>query len=646
MVALAGTAGNLAVRLASADAFDVRELVVHERLSALFEVTALALCANPSVDFEAAVGKPASFALTGPFGAERSWAGLCNGLVQTATEPSGLTTYRITIVPTLWLATQRRNYRVFQQMSEPQIVQKLLAEWEIDAQLKIDQGAYKPRKYRVQYGESDYAFICRMLEDAGISFYFDAGAPGAPLVLSDAPQSNPPRLPPIPFRDSAARPRGHYVSAVQAGRQLRPGRYTMRDHDYRRPADYELEGGVAAQAVAAEAKLERYHYVPGAFLFRAQAGEDTPSADDKGKTRAQEPEAKALAQRRLDAQRGPASRVAFSTNAHDLGPGVVMSILDHPRADLGAGKPLLVVESSIVGYHDADWVQSCEAQSAVYRPPLDTPRPRALGVESATVVGPAGEEIHCDEFGRVRVQFHWDRAGKRDDNSSCWIHVAQPWSGAGWGAITLPRIGQEVLVQFLGADPDRPVVVGRVYTNLQKVPYKLPEHRTRSGWRTSSTCQTGGYNEIMLEDKAGEELFGVQAERDFRKLVKHDETIDVGNDRSLTVGRNHTKLVNENEREVTGMNRSVTVGVDRSTRIDGCDGTKVGGRYTVAISRGDEDSGGGSSTSVTMEQGKIVLSTGEGATITLEGGKVKIEGDSIELRASGSITAKPPVTPG
>src|SRR6185369_3912641 len=157
---------------------------------------------------------------------------------------------------------------------------------------------------------------------------------------------------------------------------------------------------------------------------------------------------------------------------------------------------------------------------APYHPAMKTPKPKTEGVESATVVGPAGQEIHCDEFGRIRVQFHWDREGQFDDNSSIWIHVNQPWGGAGYGASNLPRIGQEVLVDFLGGDPDRPVVVGRVYTALQPTPYTLPANKTQSGRKSNSTGGGGGFNEIRFEDAVGSELFSTQAERDHEALVK------------------------------------------------------------------------------------------------------------------------------
>jgi type VI secretion system secreted protein VgrG len=675
--------GNLVVTVASGDTFDIREFSVHERISSLFNVSLIALSDSTNIDFDAIVGQPARFMLsTGAGGASsvRIWTGICNELQQLAAEEEGLSTYRLSIVPTLWLATQRRNHRMFQHLSEPDIVKKLLAEWNIEPELKIDGPAYKKRKYRVQYAESDYAFICRMLEDAGVSFYFEAKEGESTLVLSDAPQSNEPRAHKIAFRDNPTVANKEHVTSVLIGQKVRPGRYTMRDHDYRRPPTYKLVAGASASRLSVEDKLERFHYTPGAFLFGTdKGGDDSPNADDKGKTRTDETEAAVLAKKRLEAKRSEGSVVSFSTNAHDLAPGVVMSILDHPRADLGANKRLLIIEAVLNGTNDGEWQHHCEARSAdaPFRPPLSTPKPKISGVESATVVGPAGAEIHTDEFGRVRVHFHWDRESKMDENSSCWIHVSQPWGGSGYGGSNLPRVGQEVLVDFLGGDPDRPVITGRVFTNLQKVPYKLPENKTQSGWKSSSTGGTGGYNEIMFEDSAGKELLRMQAERDLNKLVKHDESVTIGNDRTknvknneavtigndrtknvknnedvtignnrsklvknnedVTIGNNMSKMVKNNEREVTGTNRSIVVGVNRSAQVGGIDSTIVGVTHSIMVSPPGE--GGGAATSQTIENQKIVLSTGSGATITLEGSEVKIQAARITLTADAFLGA-------
>ncbi len=653
--------GHLSVNVASGDVLDVRQFTVHERLSSLFRVTLVVVSDNPNVDFEAAVGRPARFSIAGTMATPRFWSGICAELHQIAVEEGGLSTYHLDIVPSLWLATQRRNYRMFQHISELDIGLTLLSEWGIEPVKRIS-GTHKKRKYRVQYGESDFAFLCRMFEDAGITFFFEQTDGETKLVLADAPQTAEAH-PPIHYRDDVTTAHGAYVTRTRIGRRVRPGKYTIRDHDYRKDPKYKLAAS-ASSGGSVEDKLERYHYTPGAFLFGADRGDATPHADDRGKARTDEAEGAVLAQKRLDAKRGSASTCSFETNVAALAPGVVMSLLGHSRSDLGEGKKWLIVESVMSGARDGDWTHHCEAQSATipYRPPLITPKPKTQGVESATVVGPAGEEIHCDEFGRVRVHFHWDRESQMDDKSSCWIHVNQPWGGAGYGGSALPRIGQEVLVDFLGGDPDRPVIIGRVYTNLQKTPYKLPDNKTQTGIKSNSTGNTGGYNEIMFEDSAGKELLRVQAERDMQSLIKHDKRETVGNDRTRLVGRNEnitigqdlTKMVNRNEREVTGVNRSVTVGVNRSTQIGSIDSTIVGDTHTVIVSPPGEGWGGDTSITIThnkivldtgagaeisMTPARIELSTGAGASITLEGPIIKLEAVEIVLESSVLLKA-------
>jgi type VI secretion system secreted protein VgrG len=507
---------------------------------------------------------------------------------------------------------------MFQLKTEVDIALDLLKEWGISPTKRLA-GVYKKRKYRLQYGESDYTFICRMLEDAGVSFYFESGDE-SPLVLDDGPQGNVRRLP-ITFRDNPNTVDIEYVTAVNVGRRLRPGKYTVRDYDYRRPADYNLVASASAEGV--EDRLERFHYVPGAFLYESDKGEDSPSADDRGKFRTDEAEAAALAQRRLDAKRSSAREVTFKTNTVDPVPGTVLSFLDHPKAELGPDKWLLITESKLSGDIPDKWRHECKAVSAdvPYRPPLHTPKPRAQGVENATVVGPAGEEIHVDEFGRVRVQFHWDREGQMDARSSCWIHVNQPWGGTGFGGTNLPRIGQEVIVDFLGADPDRPIITGRIYTNLQKTPYKLPDNKTQSGWKSNSSPEKGGYNEIMFEDKAGAELVRMQAEKDLNKLVKNDESVNIGNDRTSTIGNDESrtigndmmKQVMNNMREMIGMNRSRGVGNDENVQVGRNQTTNVGDKIEIVC-------------------GKSKLTMDKDGNITLQGTKITVSGsDHVQV---------------
>ncbi|KYF86399.1 hypothetical protein BE20_29220 [Sorangium cellulosum] len=629
---------NLEVEVASGDALDVRNFSVQERLSSLFEVNLVAVSDNASIDFDAVVGQPARFTLRA--GAhDRSWSGLCNHLEQVRVEPGGLSTYQLTVVPTMWLLTQRKNYRMFQHTSEPDIALKVLQEWGIEPEVRIDGGAYKKRKYRVQYAESDFAFVSRMLEDAGITYAFEQSGDETKLVLSDAPHANVKRGAPLMFLDDASLSRSHgisFVTDVRMGKRVRPGKYTLRDHDYRRPPGYKLVGS-ASGGQGLEAKLERYQYTPGAFLFGTDQGDATPSADDKGKARTDEKEAASLAQRRLDAKRGSAKVCTFETNAHDLAPGSVVSIAGHPHEALAESRTLLVVESSMSGTHHGEWSHRCTARGAdiPFRPELVTPKPKVNGVESATVVGPPGEEIHTDEFGRVRVHFHWDRESQMDDSSSCWIHVSQSWGGAGYGGVTLPRVGQEVLVDFLSGDPDRPVIVGRVYTNLQKVPYKLPDNKTQSGWRSNST---GGTNEIMFEDAAGRELVNVQAQKDLNKLVKNNETETTGVDRTRTVGHDEAIAVGNDQTIAVGNNQTITVGKDRAAAIGVQDSTLVGKKHTVTIEQPAEPPPKIPPTGTVMTDQFISQTTGR-STLTMKGPDVSLTAEgSVSISAGANIS--------
>ncbi len=214
-----------------------------------------------------------------------------------------------------------------------------------------------------------------------------------------------------------------------------------------------------------------------------------------------------------------------------------------------------------------------------YRPPLKTAKARVNNVQSATVVGPPGQEIWPDEFGRVRVQFPWDREGTFDDHSSCWIRVSQGWAGTGYGMMVIPRIGQEVLIGFLEGDPDDPVVVGRVFNATQVVPYTLPDHKTRSTWKSNSSMGGGGFNEIMFEDLKQQELVWMQAQKNLRKLVKNDETITVGHDRQKFVVGNETETTGSNRVEVTGTNRTEVTLLDRTMFV---------GAASLKMVRGDE----------------------------------------------------------
>ena len=613
---------NIQVTLSANEALDVRTYRVRQSMNELFVVEVTAMSRNPDIDFEEVIGREASFTLhgRGPEAGTRTWKGICSEMHQVRVEEGGLSTYELRIVPRLWLASQRRNHRIFQVKTELEIAKQLLDEWGIAFREAITE-TYKSRKYRVQYGETDFAFVARMLEEAGISFFF-TGDDGATVMLTDAPQHGKERARPIAFQDEPTVVDKEHVTAVRVSRQVRPGKLTLRDHDYRKPAEHVV--GASASTDGVEERLESFHYEPGAFHFASESFDATPAADDRGMHRADEAEGAKLADKRLVAARSDASIATFHCNVIDLAPGSVLRILHHPRRELAEKQKLFVLASHIEGAHDAEMVHACEVRFAdqPYHPPLRHVKPKVYGVENATVVGRPGEEIHTDEFGRVRVQFHWDREGRRDDTSSCWIHVSQPWSGAGYGVTNLPRVGQEVIVDFLAGDPDRPVITGRVYTNLQKTPYPLPENKTRIGWRSSSSPWYGGYSEFMFEDKAGQELVHLRAQKNMTTQINNDHMSNIGNNRSTVGAKHESKSVGGNQTNNIQGSNSATTGQDFTESVLG-DFTSMANQDRVLQTSGRSSS---------QAQSHSIVSDA-GTTITVGQSMIHIGPDCIVIQS-------------
>jgi type VI secretion system secreted protein VgrG len=533
------------------DSLSVRRFSVQESISHLFEISVMARSPNDDVDLEAIVGKPAMFRITSGVAwaltETRLWTGICSSMEQVRVEPAGLSTYELTIVPAFWMLSQRRDNRLFQHKTIPEIVGKILSDWHIEHVFQIEPSDYPKLELRVQYGESDYDFICRLLEEAGISFYFaDDFEKGTQLMLHDKPHIVEPRGASIPFFDdpkSAQAAEREYLTEVRVGHKVRPGKLTIRDFDFRRP-NFSLFGEHTSEqrgGQGVEDRMEQYHYMPGACLTEGHApGGETPLADDRGVARFHQPAGHGLAKRALESQRATKRLVRWKTNAMDLSPGVIFQMSGHPRGDLASDKRLLVNSFTLEGVINEEWTMTGSASFAEhpFRPAMITPKPRIHGAQSAIVVGPKSETVYTDEFGRVRVQFHWDREGKFDENSSIWMRVSQGWAGPGYGMINIPRVGHEVLVGFLDGDPDNPVVIGRVFNGAQQVPYKLPESKLMSAWKTDSNS-----NIILFIDIPTKEGFLEQAEKDRLSIVKNDQTTLIGHDEKRAIRANDATLI-------------------------------------------------------------------------------------------------------
>ncbi|HLM71471.1 MAG TPA: type VI secretion system tip protein TssI/VgrG, partial [Polyangiaceae bacterium] len=473
----------------------------------------------------------------------------------------------MSIVPYLWLLTQRRDYRTFQHKSIPDIIDEVLDRWNMDRIWEIDRGRYKKLEFRAQYDESDFTFFARMLEEAGISFVFThEDDPGSKLLLSDRLNKNAAR-PPLPYYDNMTQAaEREFITRVRIAHEVRPGKTTLRDYDYRRPK-YELFG--TAEGGKSEERYEQFHYQPGGFVVEGGAGGGTPAADDKGVARHEDAAGKARAERSLAGIREASRTIAFETNAVDVSPGRVISLLNHRHSWLAEGERLLVTDFTITGTHDLDWHMGGRAVFASndFRPAQITPKPTISSLQVATVVGPDDQQVHTDEFGRVRVAFQWDRLGRKDDNSSSWIRVSQGWAGKGYGHIVLPRVGQEVLVSFLNGDPDHPIVVGRVFNAIVPVPRRLPDTKTESMIRTDSSPGGVGASEISFDDNKGEELVQWTAHKNMRRLIKNDYVSTIGRDRMKDVSYNELDTTGGVRTEVTMANRTETVNNNKITSI-------------------------------------------------------------------------------
>lgn len=563
---------------------EVLAFTAEEQLSAPFELDVTAVIRpGTEVDAQGLLGAPAALCALAGENAARNLHGMV-ARVRAWEEGGGeeRRRLRLTVVPRLWRLGKMVRSRIFQDQTVPQIVAKVLKDADIEHRLNLT-AAYSARNYCVQYRESDLAFVSRLLEEEGIFYLFEHASDGHVMVIGDSPSAHPP-LPGevrIAFREkSNLEPGTDHADRFSSVREVRSGKVTLRDFDEQRPA-LDLTSSRSAEGV--EEELEIYDY---------PAGYREPAAG------------KARARVRLEAERAQALRQVGSSVCKRLVPGHVFELAEHPMADLNGEYVLLSVThrgrqsgrlTAAAGEAIDDEAYRnefvCLKKETPFRPERRTPRPVIHGAQTAMVVGPAGEEIHTDEHGRVKVQFHWDREGRRDDRASCWIRVAQSWAGPGWGALYLPRIGQEVVVEFLEGDPDQPLVTGSVYNGANPPPVSLPGDKTRSTLRTESSPGGGGFNELRYEDASGSEEIYLHAQKDLNVVVENDQTARVGRDqtlqvqgnRSRSVGGSQTLQVTKNDTSSIGGNQLLSVGANRSTTVGGAHVETVGADQSVSV---------------------------------------------------------------
>jgi type VI secretion system secreted protein VgrG len=529
----------------------------HEAVSQLFAFQLDMMAENATnIAFDQLLGQPITVDLTLADDQRRYFSGICSRIGQ-AGRDNTFTSYRAEVVPQFWLLSRKAQSRIFQQIAVPDILNQVLAGLDVVYEL---QGTYNSRDYCVQYRETDFNFASRLMEEEGIYYYFRHTAQGHTMVVADTPPNQPDLPPPsnIIFEmvegGSRAEDRIYDWEKTQ---ELRPGMYTLWDHCFEIPhkhleAQQSIQGSVSVGQVSHNlsignnSKLEVYDF-PGEYAQRYDGvnpgGGDRPADlqhiyEDNQRTvgiRMQEEALPALIIQGTSNCRHFVSGHAFTLERHFNANGkYLLTGIQHTGRlpdDYRTGDP------GGESYYNNRF--TCIPFDLPFRPRRLTPKPFVQGTQTAVVVGPPGEEIFTDKYGRVKVQFHWDRQGQNDANSSCWIRVATPWAGRQWGAIHIPRIGQEVIVDFEEGDPDRPIIIGAVYNADMMPPYTLPDKKTQSGIKSRSTLNgsPAESNELRFEDAKGSEDVYFHAQKDFHRVVENHDDLKVNNDQTIYVGR-------------------------------------------------------------------------------------------------------------
>ncbi len=550
-------------------------MTANEVLGRLFTFELDLLSKEPDIKFEDILGQNITVRLTLPDDKQRYF----NGFVSHFSHEGAFEefhAYRMTVHPWLWFLTRTADCRIFQQMSVPDIIKKVFRDHGFTDFEESLSGNYRTWEYCVQYRETDFNFVSRLMEQEGIYYFFKHEKDKHILVLADSISAHEPypgyeQLPFFPPDEHLRRERDH-IYDWNVSRQIQPGIYALNEYDFTRPkANLQVKSSI--QRGHAHAALEIFDY-PGEYA-------DTGDGESYVRSRIEE----------LQVEHEQAQAQG---NARGLAVGSLFQLTDYPRED--QNREYLIVAAAHQMASDAYASGSATQASQDYscrfaalhskqpfRPARTTPKPKVQGPQTAMVVGPSGEEIHADKYGRVKIQFHWDRYGKRDENSSCWVRVSHPTAGKGWGAVQIPRIGQEVIVDFLEGDPDHPIITGRVYNSDNMPPYELPGSGMVSGMKSNSTPGGGGFNEMSMNDTKGKEAITVHAQYDMNTTVEHDQTLTVHNNRSANIDVDDSESVKGNQTLSIDGNQQISVKGNRQETIDGDESITINASRTEHV---------------------------------------------------------------
>jgi len=608
------------------DVLLLEEFTGGEGVSQQFSFHLRAVSTNGAIDLEGLLQTPVVMTLVQAGGGERYFHGIVSRAVRLE-RAKGLTTYTLEVVPWTWFLSLSTDCRIFKKTSVPDIIKEVFkVEGQTDFQVKL-QGTYAPREYCVQYRETNLDFISRLMEDEGIFYFFEHTAAKHTLVITDQQQM---------FVDCPFHPNVEYgpswestvdndlIKSLSMEHSVRSRTVTLTDYDFQKPK-------VDLAVRATTNRYDLYDY-PGGYYTRDEG-------DHYAKVHLEEQEVQRVALAGMSNCRQFGSGYKF--NLHDISG----QMPDDAYILISVGHSASAASYRSDGSEPFSYDNHFHAIPAAitYRPPRITRKPTVRGTQTAVVVGPAGEEFHVvDKYGRVEVHFFWDRLNK----NSCPVRVSQNWAGKNWGAIQLPRIGQEVVVDFLEGDPDRPLIVGRVYSAEQMPPYDLPADQTISGIKSRSSKGGGAanFNELIMDDKKGSEVIRIHAEKDINEFVEHDTYEYIGNDRHLMVDGSQSEAVKGDKHlSVKGEHRQ-EVG-DVSLKVKAANHMKVGTVYAVDSGQEIHLKGG---MKVIIEAGMQISLVGAGGFIDIGPAGVTIQGIMVKINsggAKGSGTAASPKAP-
>jgi len=508
-----------------------------ERLSHLFSFNLALISQDAHIELKSLIGKPALLEIELADGGSRPIHGYITYFASNGSD-GGLAYYSATLSPWLWMLERRFDSRIFQDKTVEEVITQVFAGYgELPKfEFRLSK-ALKPHSYITQYRESDLSFVQRLLDTEGLFYYFEhTNEQHTLVVMDDSTLLKPlPTQPQIRYHSASVTETADSITGWSGQRQLQSGRVAVQTFDYKQPGNL-LQVGL--DSVNQQGDVEAFEL----FDF---PGHYTHGTHDDGE---------ALVRNRLEALEVQAKIFHGASNCRGMSIGHTFELLQHYDHDNDSADDRQFLLLSIQHGGSNNYLSGKEAHYAneftcirrkiPYRPQPATKRPLISGPQTAIVVGPPGEEIFTDSLGRVKLQFHWDRYGQRDDKSSCWVRVAQAWASGGFGSIQIPRVGDEVVVSFLDGNPDRPLVTGSLYNSQNMPPWSLPENKTQSGFLTRSTKSgAAAANFIRFEDKQGAEQVIIHAERFMDTEVELDETHNVGNNRSISVGGTHTETI-------------------------------------------------------------------------------------------------------